>query len=158
MNKICMIAAVGKNLELGLGNDLIWKFKNDMKFFVKTTTGHTVVMGDKTYYSIGHPLKNRNNIILSFDKLDIPGTTNINDYKEVFNMDEEVFIIGGAMVYKLFMPYTDVLYLTEINDSEEKADAFFPSFDKNLFTREVLGEDEEQGIKFTYVKYTKKGE
>ena len=101
---INIIAAVGKNLELGKNNRLIWSIKEDLKYFKEKTTGKVVVMGENTYNSIGKALPIRNNIVLSYDKKQIKDVTVINDYKEVFCLDEkEIFIIGGASIYKLFI-------------------------------------------------------
>ena len=154
--KINMIAAVGKNLELGKDNKLIWHLKEDLKYFKEMTTDKTVVMGENTFYSIGKALPNRKNIVLSFDKKDIPGVIVINDYKKVFDIEEEIFIIGGASIYKLFLPFADTLYLTEIDKEEEKADCYFPNFDKNKYKKEIIKTSEDKGIKYSFVCYKKR--
>ena len=121
--KINIIAAVGKNLELGKDNKLIWHISEDLKYFKEMTMGKTVVMGENTYHSIGKALPGRNNVVLSFDKKDIPGVLVLNNYNDVFKLDyDEVFIIGGAPIYELFLPYSDNLYLTEIDEEESSCD------------------------------------
>lgn len=153
--KINIIAAVGKKLELGKDNKLIWPLKEDLKYFKEMTTNKTVVMGEKTFYSIGKALPNRKNIVLSFDKKDIPGVIVLNDYKKVFDLEEEVFIIGGASIYKLFLPLADTLYLTEIDKEEKKADCYFPGFDKDKYKKEIIKTGEDKGIKYSFTCYTK---
>lgn len=156
---ISMIAAVGKKLELGKNNDLIWHFKEDMKFFKSTTTGNTVVMGRKTFDSLPHALPNRRNVVLTNNKeLKIDGAeicTSIDEVNELCS-DDNVFIIGGGRIYAEFLPFADRLYLTEIEDECADADVYFPKFDKALYDREVIAEHEANGVKFTHVLYTKK--
>lgn len=151
---INLIAAVGKNLELGLDNKLIWQIPEDLKYFKEVTTGKTIVMGRKTYESIGRPLPNRKNIVLSRKKIEINNVEVINDYREVLG-DECVFIIGGESVYRLFLPYADNIYLTEIEDSSN-ADSFFPNFDKNLYEKEIISEGIYNSVKYSFVIYRKK--
>ena len=154
---VSIVAAVGKNLELGKDNNLIWHIPDDLKYFKKLTTGKTVVMGMKTFNSIGKALPNRNNIVLSTNKIDIDGVTIINDYNDVLSLDDdEIFIIGGGTIYKLFLPMTDNLYLTEINDSCIEADTYFPSFDKKLYDKEIIEEKEFEGLNYSFVRYRKK--
>ena len=155
---ISLIAAVGKNLELGKDNALLWNLPGDMKFFRTTTAGHTVVMGRLTYESIGRPLPKRRNIVISRNP----------DYKpegvEVFASleealcacDNDCFVIGGAMIYKLSLPIADELILTEVENEYPDADVYFPSFEKELYEKEVLLENEDDGVKYKHVKYTKK--
>lgn len=155
--KINMIAAVGKNLELGRNNKLIWHISEDMEFFKKMTIGKTVVMGEATYNSIGKALPFRNNVVLSYDRKSIPSCLVLNDYKDVFKLDcDEIFIIGGASIYKLFLPYSDNLYLTEIEDVCDDCDCYFPSFDKGLYDRSVIFEGYDF-VKYSFVCYKRKG-
>lgn len=155
---ISMIAAIGKNRELGRNNDLIWHFKEDMKFFRETTTGNTVIMGRKTFESLPHALPNRRNIVI---------TTN-NDYAaegaEVVTSIEEaletakndnIFIIGGGKIYGGFLKFADKLYLTEIDAECEDADTFFPEFNKGEYTAEVLTDFTVDGVHFSHILYTK---
>lgn len=154
--KINIIAAVGKNLELGKNNKLIWPLKEDLKYFKKMTIGKTVVMGDKTFYSIGKVLPGRNNIVLSFNEINIPGVTVFNDHKKIFSLEEdEIFIIGGESIYELFLPYANKLYLTEIKMEDSSADCYFPNFDKSKYKKNIIKNSQENGINYTFVCYEK---
>ena len=156
---ISMIAAIGKNNELGKDNSLIWHIPNDMKFFKNTTINHTVVMGYNTYKSLPAPLKDRHMIVISknhnIDEIEI-----IKDPQEIVDkyLDNniEIFIIGGASLYNYFLDYAKNLYLTEIDDTCIEADAFFPTFDKNMWQDNILEEDTYKDIKYKIHKYTKK--
>lgn len=156
---ISMIAAIGKNLELGKSNDLIWHFKEDMKFFKETTTGHTVIMGRKTFESLPKALPNRTNIVISSNKdYTAEGALVVSSADEAIKSadGDEVFIIGGGRVYSEFLPLADKLYLTEIDDSCNDADTFFPSFVKSLYDREQLSHFDVNGTEFSHILYTKK--
>jgi dihydrofolate reductase len=127
---ISIIAAIGKNNELGKKNALLWNLPADMKHFRETTSGHTVIMGQKTFESIGRPLPNRRNIVLTQDKnLKIGGVEIVYSLEEVENLldkDTENFVIGGGMIYKLFINKADRLYITHVDASFHDADTFFP--------------------------------
>lgn len=149
---INLIAAVGKNLELGLNNKLIWNIPEDLQYFKEVTNDKTVVMGRKTYESIGRPLPNRNNIVLTKKDIKIDGVNIVKNYEKILNMDGEIFIIGGESIYELFLPYADKIYLTEIEDSHE-ADSYFPYFDKELYAKEVIRESSYNGLNYSFVVY-----
>lgn len=153
---ISIIAALGKNRALGLGNELLWPIPDDLKRFKKITSGHPIIMGSKTYESIGKPLPNRTNIILTRNKnYDAPGTIIATSLEEAFEKagNDEVFVIGGAQIYTLALPYADKLYLTLIED-EKEADAFFPDYSE--FTKKTLIEEREfEGIKYSWVNFEK---
>ena len=124
-----LIAAVGKNLELGHQNQLLFRLKKDLQFFRKTTKDHTVVMGRKTWESLGHPLKNRRNLVVSRRPLDLPpGVEQVKNLEafiaENADSEEEIFIIGGGEIYRLFLPHASAIYLTEIDASAPVADTF----------------------------------
>ena len=152
-----IIAAIGKNNELGKNNGLIWHIPGDLKFFKETTTGKTIIMGRRTFESLPRMLPNRHHIVLSSSN-DFPSEVSVykdikdllNDYKD---SPEELFIIGGASIYKLFLDYSDKLYLTEIEASDSEADAYFPVFNKEDYEQETLGENEDDGIKYKHVLY-----
>ncbi len=129
-----MICAIGKKREIGFKNQLLWNLPNDLRRFKEITAGHAVIMGQKTFESIGKVLSDRKNIILSLDSnLKIDGAEVSNDFLEVINRykdsDEEVFIIGGASIYKQAILYAQKLYLTLVKDSPE-ADVFFPELSR----------------------------
>lgn len=156
---ISMIAAIGKNRELGKNNDLIWHFKEDMKFFRETTTGNTVVMGRKTFESLPHALPNRRNVVITTNKDYVAEgaevVTSVEDALELTKNDN-VFIIGGGKIYNEFLKYSDKLYLTEIDDECPDADTFFPSFEKQDYTLEKLTDFEVDGIHFSHILYENK--
>lgn len=152
---INIIAAVGKNLEIGKNNSLIWHIPNDLKYFKETTINKTVVMGRKTYESIGCGLPKRKNIVLTNKKIEYKDAIAVNDYKEIFNYKEDVFIIGGEMIYNIFLPYADRLYLTEI-DCQKEADSYFPNFDLSLYDKKVLKTESYNGLKYSFVIYERK--
>lgn len=156
---ISMICAVGKNLAIGRDNKLIWDLPNDLKHFRDVTAGHTVIMGDKTFESIGRPLPNRKNIVVTLlENYQVPGCEVRNSLEEVLreykNTKEEVFVIGGATIYKLSLPYADKLYLTLVDDAPADADAFFPDYTE--FKKEISREErEENGIRYAFVELIK---
>ena len=160
MENISMIAAVGKNLELGRGNDLIWHFKEDMKFFREQTMGKPIVMGYNTLISLPKLLPGRLHIVLSSKNLNLGDGVVV-----VHSMDElleevmkypEVMVIGGASIYKQMIDYSDKMYLTEIDD-EAFADVYFPSFNKNEWDCSLISEHIDNDIKFNHVLYKRKG-
>jgi len=154
-----MICAVGKNLAIGRDNKLIWDLSNDLKHFRDITAGHTVIMGDRTFESIGRPLPNRKNIVVTLkENYEAPGCEVRNSLEEVLseykNSEEEVFVIGGATIYKLSLSFADKLYLTLVDDAPEDADAFFPDYSE--FKKEISREErEENGIKYALVELIK---
>ena len=155
---LSIIAAVGKNFELGKNNDLIWHFKEDMKFFKQTTMGSAVIMGRKTFQSLPKALPGRKNIVITSNSgFKAEGALTAHSASEALEMAQgsEIFIIGGAEIYKLFLPLADKIYLTEIEAECDTADTSFPSFDKSLYKAQILAEKEEKGIKFSHVIYEK---
>lgn len=155
---ISIIAAVGRNLELGKMNDLIWHFKQDMKFFKETTLGHTVIMGRKTFESLPKALPNRLNVVITSNKgYKAENAVVVSSVEQALKYceNDEAFIIGGGMIYTEFLPYADKLYLTEIEDSCEDADTYFPSFDKEKYNRTVLKSLYENSIAFSHIIYEK---
>lgn len=156
---ISIIAAIGKNRELGRGNDLIWHIKEDLKNFKNLTMGKYIVMGKNTYESLPKHLEGRKYIVLSSSLSEIENGLLFNDFNKLLefikDVDEEVIIIGGASIYKLFLPFADKLYLTEI-DSEEKADVYFPDFNKEDYECNVVSTNEVDGLKYSFVIYERK--
>lgn len=158
---ISLIAAVGKNNELGLDNHLIFNIPGDLKFFRNTTLGKTVIMGRKTYESIGKPLPKRINIVVSNSLKETDGITIINSFEEVLekylNSEEEVFIIGGESLYNYFINYAQNIYLTKVY-ANAVADKYFPSFDKNNYNQTLLGENKENNLEYKHILYRRKNE
>ncbi len=125
---ISLIVATGKNRVIGLNNEMPWHLPADLAYFRKTTTGHAVVMGRKTFQSIGRPLPNRLNLILTTDKMfQASGCQVVHSVKEVleFGKNQELFVIGGAEIYQQFLPYANKVYLTYIHENFQ-GDTFFP--------------------------------
>lgn len=154
-----IIAAIGKNRELGRDNKLLWSLKGDLKFFKEKTTNHTIIMGRKTFESLGRLLPNRKHIVISssnnFPKeVDVYNNIEslLSHYKDT---SEELFIIGGAKIYSEFIDYATKMYLTLV-DGEFDADVYFPMFDESVWTKTVLSENEENGLKYKHVLYEKK--
>ena len=155
---VSMIAAVGKNLELGKNNNLIWHFKEDMKFFKDTTMGHTVVMGRKTFESLPKALPGRKNIVISSNaEYQAQGATVVTSVEEAIQIadNEEIFVIGGGKIYAEFLPYADKLYLTEIDAECEDADTYFPQFNKSEYIKEIINYYDIDGVEFYHVVYKK---
>lgn len=158
---ISMIAAVGQNLEIGKGNDLIFHLAEDMKFFRSTTSGHTIIMGRKTFESLGGVLPKRHHVVLTNSKnFEYEGVEVVHNLEDVLkkykNTEDENFIIGGGAIYKAFLPYADKMYLTEVNAACEDAEVFFPEFDKSEWDRTVIKEIEHEGLTATIAQYTRK--
>ena len=151
-----IIAAIGKNREIGKNNRLIFHLKDDVEFFKNTTLGHKVVMGLNTWNSLPGKLQNRQNIVISPVDLTGPDLV-VKDLKQFIadfkDTDEEIFIIGGGMIYQAFLPYAKNLYLTEVSATDPSATVFFPKFDKSKYDKIVLKEGSENGLDFTISKY-----
>lgn len=131
--KISMIVAYGKNWEIGLDNKMLWHISEDFKNFKKITSGHHILMGRKTFESIGKPLPNRTSLILSKSGFSYDGVYTFDEVQKAFdfaksNGEDELFIIGGANIYETLFPYVNKMYLSEV-DFEGKADAFLKPID-----------------------------
>lgn len=158
---LSLIAAIGKNNELGKKNALLWSLPDDMKHFRTTTSGHTVIMGRKTFESLGRPLPNRRNIIITRDKTyKTTGVEIVYSLEEALDLfkksEEEVFIIGGAEIYRLAIPHAHKLYITHVEAEDTEADAFFPEIIPiiwNEVKHEEHKKDEENSIPFTISIY-----
>lgn len=132
--RISIIAALGKNRELGKHNDLIWRISPDLKRVKELTMGHTLIMGRNTYTSIGRPLPNRTNIIVTTTYTHIGGCIVIPTFEDALTYArtierDEIFMFGGARIYEASLPIADRLYLTLIDETEPDADVFFPAYD-----------------------------
>ena len=153
---VSVVVAIAENNAIGKDNQLLWHLPADLKHFKQITTGHTIIMGRKTYDSIGKPLPNRRNIVITRNKdLQIPGvevTTNIEEALALCAATEEVFIIGGAEIYKSTMYITDRIYLTRVHQPYE-ADAFFHEIDFNLWNETDVEKhlpDEKNHVAYTF--------
>jgi len=157
---ISIIAVIGKNRELGKDNHLLWNLPGDLKRFRKITKGHPVIMGRKTFQSIGHPLANRTNIIISshssyssYPSYTVLFVSSLDDAIEKAKSapgSEEIFVTGGGSIYAQSINRADRLYLTIVDAAAPDADTFFPDYCR--FTK-VIEESahEENGIHYTYL-------
>ncbi len=157
---ISLVAGIGKNNELGKGNTLLWKMPADMRHFIKTTTSHPVVMGRKTFESIGRPLPKRRNIVITRDityKHDgIEVVHSIEEALGLLDKKEEIMIIGGAEIYKQSMDIADRLYITHVDDEQKDADAYFPEIIPvvwNEISHEEHKKDSENPFDYTFSIY-----
>lgn len=162
---VSLIAAIGKNRELGKGDKLLWKIPEDAKYFRDKTRGHVCIMGRKTFKSIlgylGKPLPGRTSIIVTRDSESQPpeGCFKFDSIEKAIEFaktieEHEIFIIGGAQIYSLALRYADLLHLTLVDQEFIDADAFFPEFSefkKVIFERESEGD----GYKYKFVDSVK---
>ena len=149
---ISIIVAVAKNGVIGDKNSLLWHIREDMVYFRTVTSGHPVVMGRKTYDSIGRPLPKRTNVVITRDtNLTIEGCTVVHSLEQavsLFSAEEEVFIIGGAQIYAQAMPIADRIYLTKV-EKEYQGDTSFPEIDPNMWVESARA-DYPRGEEFEY--------
>lgn len=152
-----LIAAMALNRVIGRDNMIPWKIPGEQKLFRRITEGHTVVMGRKTFESIGRPLPERTNIILTRNKeYHAPGCMVVNDYREIVRNagNQKIFIIGGEKIFTLFLPYADSIYLS-ILQKEFDGDTCFPEFpeaDFQIITQERI----EAAIPYRFIHFRKK--
>lgn len=151
---ISIICAITKNRAIGKNNDLLFKIKSDLARFKEITSGHPIIMGRKTYESIGRPLPNRTNIVISRDldlKIDnVDVLPSLEKAFEKYKNEKEIFVIGGGQIYNQAIEYADRLYLTIIDREITDADTFFPDY--SGFEKIISREDgEESGIKYQFI-------
>lgn len=160
---ITIVVAMGLNNEIGANNQLLWHLPKDLKHFKDLTTEHPIIMGRKTYESIGKALPNRTNIVISRKKDWFEeGILIVGSLKEALKfakkMDEEIFIIGGGNIYEQTIELADKLEVTHVK-AELEADVFFPKIDQKIWTKteEVAHEkDEKNQYDFTFQTYERK--
>ena len=161
---LSIIVAIAENYAIGKQGDLLCHMPNDLKHFKQVTTGNTVLMGERTFFSLPrHPLPNRRNIVLT----DVPGKTfdgaeaaySIDELVSKVSPDEEAFVIGGGMVYRQMMPLADKLYITHIAHAWEDADTFFPVIDPDvwqLVASEPHPADDLHPYPYTFAEYLRR--
>ncbi len=159
---ISLIVAVGKNHVIGKEGKIPWRLPADFKHFKEITTGHPVIMGRKTYESIGKALPGRTNIVLSrnpeFDPKDAATVPSLKEAWDLTKDAEEVFVIGGQSVYEQAFPLAEKVYMTLV-DVEMDGDTFFPALDKSewrLAHSEPHAKDEKNQFDYTYLVYERK--
>lgn len=158
---LSIIVAKAKNNIIGKENKLIWHLPGDLKRFKELTTGHTIIMGRKTFESLGRILPNRKHIVFSQNpdfkvkEEQVQIVHSMLEIQEYIENEEENFVIGGAMIYNLLMPYVTKMYVTEIKE-EFEGDAFFPKINPELW-QEIKREKGEEGQdnhwEYDYVTY-----
>jgi dihydrofolate reductase len=148
---LILIAAVGANGVIGRDNDLPWRIREDLQRFKQLTLGHTLVMGRKTYDSIGRPLPGRRTVVVT-RQLDwsAQGVEVVHTLEEALEADGDVYVAGGGEIYRQALPYADFLELTEVAQSPV-GDVTFPAFDRSAWTE--TARDRRDG--FSFVTYTK---
>lgn len=149
---IKIIVAMGNNSEIGLNGKIPWHIQEDLNYFKEITSYHTVVMGANTYKSLGHPLPNRKNVVITHN--DIAGVLVTDDPEDILKMEEDVFIIGGSSIYEYFLPYASELYITEIDASFE-ADTFFPAFDRAAFVDKCVKKGTDGDLNYEFHVYSR---
>src|SRR3989344_1232938 len=157
MRKISIIVAIDENGLIGRRNGLPWKLPADLKHFKTLTSGHTVIMGRKTYDSIGKPLPNRTNIVVSkSDDLQIDGCITVKSPEEALKAsleNQEIFVIGGAEIYRQFLPLAQTIYMTEIHNKFD-GDIFFPTIDYDEWKekeRQDFEADDKNPYKYSFI-------
>lgn len=158
---LSIIVAKAKNNIIGKDNHLVWNLPADMKRFKEITDGHTVIMGRKTFESLGKPLSNRKNIVFTqnpdfkVNDENVELVHSLLQIQEYIESQEEAFVIGGATIYNFLMPYVKKMYVTQINKDFE-GDSFFPKIDENKW-KEISREkgliNEENNIDYDYIVY-----
>lgn len=156
--RINIIAAVAKDRAIGFQNKLLYWLPNDLKRFKALTTGHTIVMGRRTFESLPKgALPNRRNIVLSRSGSSFPGCDSYSSLEEALQNcapEEDIYIIGGATVYEQAIDRADRLCLTEIDDIPEQADAYFPPYEGwHIVSREEHSRDEKHAFNYAFVDY-----
>ena len=157
--EIILIAAVDLNLAIGKDGQIPWNIKEDLKFFKKNTENTAIIMGRATYDSIGRPLPNRKNIVMTRSIEGREGVVEVNSSEEAIrearSYSERVNIIGGEYIYKEFLPVATKLLITEIELEVDSADTYFPAWDKNIWKEISRQTGSENGVNFSFVEYIK---
>ncbi|MDR3226792.1 MAG: dihydrofolate reductase [Prevotellaceae bacterium] len=162
MKTFSIIVAIAENNAIGKDNNLLWHISDDLKYFKQTTSEHTVIMGKNTWLSLPvKPLPKRKNIIISrtldIRMKDVFVVGTIQDAIDICEENTENFIIGGATIYKQFLPIADKLYITKVHQPFD-ADVFFPEIDANKFTLETqspIFTDEKSKLQYSFLIYKK---
>lgn len=153
---VSIVVAIAENNAIGKNNELLWYLPTDLKHFKQLTSGRTIIMGRKTFDSIGKPLPNRRNIVITRSAgMEIPGAEVVNTLDQALALcttEEEVFIVGGAEIYRQAMDKTDKIYLTRVH-AQYAADAFFPEIDQKNWDEvdtEPHQPDEKNNLAYTF--------
>lgn len=158
MKNLKIIACVSRDGGLGNNGKLLWSIPEDMRFFKRMTMGSTVVMGSKTFTSIGRALPGRRNIVLSRQDMLSKDVEVVHSRQELMNIIRDlklVFVIGGASLYQMFLDQAEQIYLTEV-DGVRPADTFFPDFDKANYSVKLLQEGKFNDMSYRMIRYDRK--
>jgi dihydrofolate reductase len=160
--KLAIIVAMARNRTIGINNTLPWRIPEDLKRFKSLTMGHHLIMGRKTFDSIGKPLPGRITVVVTRNEaLKIEGCIMAHSLEEAIKAcagDDEIFIVGGAELYALAMPWVETIYLTEIN-LDVAGDTYFPEFDRTQWqelAREQRSQESPQALEYHFVTYGRK--
>ncbi len=160
---LSIIVAKARNNIIGKENKIVWNLPADLKHFKELTTGHTIIMGRKTFESLGRVLPNRKHIVFSqnpdfkVEDENVSVVHSMLEIQEYIENEQENFVIGGAMIYNLLMPHISKMYVTEI-DKEFEGDSFFPKINTDIWketSREKGPKDEINNLDYDYVIYEK---
>ncbi|MBT5560120.1 MAG: dihydrofolate reductase [Proteobacteria bacterium] len=155
--EIVLIAAIGKNRELGYQNKLIWQIPGDLPRFKQITMGSPIIMGRKTFDSIGHPLPGRQNIVITRNKgwshIGVDSAYSSNQALALAAEAEKIFVIGGSEVYDLYIELADRLELTEVDDAPPQVDVWFPDYKEYGFVEKSREDHLDTSPSFAYVSY-----
>ena len=162
--KLSIIAAIGKNNELGGNNTLLWRLSDDLKLFKQLTMGHCIIMGRKTFESIGKALPGRVNIVVTTGQIEVEGVYRAIDLNHAVELaretgDEEAFIIGGGQIYSYAIDLADKLYITEVDAEFPEADIILPSIDYNdwkMMDSKSFQKSDKNEFHFEYKEYIRK--
>lgn len=161
---LSIIVAKAKNNVIGKDNKLIWHLPEDLKNFKNLTTGHTIIMGRKTFESLGRVLPNRKHIVFTrnkdfkIDDKNVEVIHKVEDIIDIIEEKDEAFVIGGEKIYKLLLPYTKKMYITNINE-EFDGDTFFPEIDLSDWTeikKEKGIRNEKNNLDYEFIVYERK--
>jgi dihydrofolate reductase len=161
---ISLLYAMDRNRVIGYNNDLPWKLPKDLKFFKELTTNHSVIMGRKTFESMGRPLPNRENIVLTRDKsFNPPNCQVIYSVETILDWnknqpDKEWFVIGGGNIFNQILPHADRMYMTYIDEAFD-GDTYFPEFDEKEWTlskKDKGIKDEKNPYDYYFIQYDRK--
>ena len=159
--EIILIAAVSKDRVIGKEGEIPWKIKEDLSFFKEKTLNSPIIMGRATYNSIGRPLSNRLNIVMTKSTKNTEGVTEVTSVKEAIETaskskdSSKVYVIGGENIYKEFLPIAHRMIITEVELDIEGGDTFFPEWSIGEWQEQSRDQREENGVKFSFVEYTR---
>jgi len=157
--ELAIIAAIADNGAIGKDNNLLWHISEDLKYFKRTTSGFPVIMGRKTYESIGRPLPKRRNIVISRTMETAPGlelASSLDEALKMVGQEEKCFIIGGGSIYSQALDRADTLYITHVHTQISKADTFFPEINPlewSLVSHSETFTDVETSLTFNFAVY-----